>query len=193
LRACVEAGVEPRFVAFAGADAFAYVVAANVNRRHLNDGQRALSAARLATLRKGQKASNAAFAVTQTEAAKLFNVSTDTIQRARLILEDGHQGMVEKVNAGTMSINAAYRILRPVRREESSSAALLTKPDNDNESRQGSRAALIRDMEKVRLGAAGIVAMLSSERADVSSDDIVHTVQAIHRISKKWASVLESR
>jgi N6-adenosine-specific RNA methylase IME4 len=52
-RACLEAGVEPHFEEFDGEDPVAFVVSKNVARRHLDESQRALAAARIATLQKG--------------------------------------------------------------------------------------------------------------------------------------------
>jgi hypothetical protein len=40
--ACVAAGVEPRFVTFSGADPVAFVLSANLHRRHLSTGQQAV-------------------------------------------------------------------------------------------------------------------------------------------------------
>jgi len=40
-RACIEVGVEPRFVEFDGADIVAFVLSANLHRRHLSAGQHA--------------------------------------------------------------------------------------------------------------------------------------------------------
>src|SRR5688572_9487566 len=47
-RACLECGIEPRFVTFDGSDPLAFVISENVTRRHLNESQRAMVASRLA-------------------------------------------------------------------------------------------------------------------------------------------------
>src|SRR4051812_9937781 len=55
LEACRRAGVEPRFVTCEKPDAglLDLVLSLNLHRRHLTEGQRAMIAARLATLGKG--------------------------------------------------------------------------------------------------------------------------------------------
>ena len=50
IRVCLAAGVEPRFIEFAGDDAIAFIISANIERRHLDESQRTMRAARLAPL-----------------------------------------------------------------------------------------------------------------------------------------------
>ena len=50
-RACQLAGVEPVTSEFAGEDPLQFVLSANLHRRHLNESQRALVAARITNLK----------------------------------------------------------------------------------------------------------------------------------------------
>ena len=61
------------------------MVSLNLKRRHLDTSQRGMVAAKLATLKQGQKAYTA-IAVSQEAAAKSLNVSVDSVQRARFIV-----------------------------------------------------------------------------------------------------------
>ena len=107
-RACVAAGVEPHFEVFEGADPVAFVVSKNVARRHLDESQRALAAAKIATLQKGRPIENASIeAFSQNDAAALLNVSRSGVQRAREVLNEGTPELVKAVEAGRVSVSAA--------------------------------------------------------------------------------------
>jgi hypothetical protein len=79
LRACEKAGVAPRYETYAGGDPAGFVVSQNVARRHLNESQRALVAARLANLphggdRRSDQAAILPLEISQTDAARMLNV-----------------------------------------------------------------------------------------------------------------------
>ena len=55
LRACEQVDVEPRFRTYEGDDAVGFVLSENLFRRHLNESQRAMAAARIANMPQGAR------------------------------------------------------------------------------------------------------------------------------------------
>jgi hypothetical protein len=84
----------------------AYVVSLNLRRRHLDESQRALVAARLATLPRGANQHASIGAPSQERAAGLLNVSRSGVQRAREILDEGAPEPIEAVERGRISVSA---------------------------------------------------------------------------------------
>ncbi|GAB3483692.1 Spo0J and IME4 domain-containing protein [Polaromonas eurypsychrophila] len=111
LKACADLGIQPHFeeVKCSYEEARSMAFAANINRRNLSVGQRALLAARLASRKPGQtKASRQIQPVlTQDDAAKLFAVSRDAVQRGCRLLAGGSKATVNAVHTGSMSLNEA--------------------------------------------------------------------------------------
>jgi len=132
---------EPRWEAWDDqCDPLAFVIARNVHRRHLGESQRALAAARLATLCRGQNASRVGHPGAQDQAAQvpatqglretpigasrnetpatitidraadLFNVAPRSVNRARRVLERGDAALVQIVEEGIVSVNDAAKI-----------------------------------------------------------------------------------
>jgi N6-adenosine-specific RNA methylase IME4/ParB-like chromosome segregation protein Spo0J len=112
LRACQELGIEPTFKRLTGdyQQAVSMAFAANVNRRQLGTGQLALLGAQLATRRPGQtKAAKHVEAVlSQAEAATLFGVSRDAIQKASRLILQKNATLLDAVHNGSMTLNEAY-------------------------------------------------------------------------------------
>jgi N6-adenosine-specific RNA methylase IME4 len=111
LRACQVAGVEPTFTVYTGDDPVAYVISLNLRRRHLDESQRAMVAAKLAILGHGGDRSSGKFAAcsvpTQQEAATLLNISERTVRSAREVQEHGSPELVSAVERGAVSVAAA--------------------------------------------------------------------------------------
>lgn len=127
LAACAIAGVEPGYVEYEGDSPTAYVVSANLQRRHLSTSQRAAIAAevlplfeaearrrQLAALRQGdtvpvvenlpQREGKA-----RDEAGRLLDVSGRSVSEAKAIREAAPE-VFERVKAGDLSVNLAAQV-----------------------------------------------------------------------------------
>lgn len=111
-RACREAKVEPRFEKFRGKDPIDYVISTNVARRHLDEGQRSIVAAKLAPLRAGRPGNKPANLpiFTQAEAATKLNISERLVRHARKVLDEGAPELIAAVNSGKMAVSAASEV-----------------------------------------------------------------------------------
>jgi hypothetical protein len=86
--ACVMANVIPQFVEFDGDDPVKFVVSTNLHRRHLNESQRAMVAAKLANMPLGGATYRSANLPTETmisqaEAAQLLNTSERSLRHTK--------------------------------------------------------------------------------------------------------------
>lgn len=114
-RACQEVGVEPRFREYQGSDPRGFVVSLNLERRHLDESQRAIVAARLANMPHGGAEYRSANLpidnkTSQSDAAEMLNVSTRSVTSAKKIINEGDESLIQAVEAGEVSIGAAVTI-----------------------------------------------------------------------------------
>jgi hypothetical protein len=121
-RVCQETGMPARFREWDGNGSLvAFVVSLNLHRRHLTDSQRAMIADHLATLGNGHRASEISEgAFTQPDAARLLQVSVDSIGFARTVHQQGAPELVQAVEQGQVSVSAAALIAQdpPERQRE---------------------------------------------------------------------------
>lgn len=110
--ACNDAGVEPNFVEYQGEDALSYVISLNLNRRHLNESQRAMIGARLANMKVGKKSlyRENSTDITNNDAAQKLNVSDYSIKKAKKVQKEGIEDLQKSVEAGKVSVSAASDI-----------------------------------------------------------------------------------
>ena len=117
MQACLALGIEPKFrtVEMSWEEAKSYVLSVNLTRRHLDTGQRAIIASRMATLEQGrpaadEKAQIQAFSITQREAAESLNVGRATLQQAKKLERVSSPEVVEQVANGKMSLHKASKL-----------------------------------------------------------------------------------
>ena len=112
LKACQELGIEPvvKRVKCDYQQVVSTTFANNVNRRQLGTGQLALLAAQLATRKPGQTNSTKKMeaVLSQSEAAALFGVSRDAVQKACCLIVGNNTALLDGVHTGTMTLNEAY-------------------------------------------------------------------------------------
>jgi len=117
--ACARLDIEPLTRPWDGkGDPLSYVISKNLNRRHLDDSQRAMVATKIATLRSqdtlktGDTLPVTQHFVTQSKAADLMNVSGRTVQKARVVVERGIPELQRAVEGGRVSVSAAEEVAR---------------------------------------------------------------------------------
>lgn len=119
-RACVEVGVEPITKAWdQRGDALTFVISKNLHRRHLDEGQRAMVAARIANMQQGARTDITQICGrSQPEAAKLLNVGMRTVQKAKVIIEKAIPELRSAVEAGKVSVSAAEDVATRPKEEQ---------------------------------------------------------------------------
>jgi N6-adenosine-specific RNA methylase IME4 len=119
-QACQLAGVQPRFEQFKGDDPLAFVISANLRRRHLNESQRGLIARRLATMRQGSRTDLQHSAnlpeVSQDKAAEMMNVSPRTVRTVTAVEREAPD-LIPQIEKGELSATGAMRALKERKRE----------------------------------------------------------------------------
>jgi MT-A70 len=93
---------------YGGEDPVAFVISINLRRRHLDESQRAMVAARLATLKQGARTDISPIGeMSQSDAAALLSIGKRTVERAREVLNQGAPELVHAVEQGKVSVSAA--------------------------------------------------------------------------------------
>jgi hypothetical protein len=108
-RACQRNGIEVRVQTYTGTDPIGFVLSSNLHRRHLSESQRAIVAAKLASLSIGAN-QHTAKGPSIEKASKLLNVGHASIERAKKVLRVGDPSLVEAVVKGGITVSAAAAI-----------------------------------------------------------------------------------
>ena len=102
--------------AYEGDDPVGFVVSLNLRRRHLSESQRAMVAARLASMRAGDNQHSEGLPIGRSSA--LLNVSERSVARAREVLDQGTPELVHAVERGEASVAAAANVATLPEREQ---------------------------------------------------------------------------
>lgn len=161
--ACELAGIEQVVEAKVMDDqeTLAFVVSANLRRRHLNESQRADIAAKMATLKHGgdrkskDQAANRPLdskpVVSQEQAAELMNVSPRSVRRAAKVQREGSDELKAAVSSGDVALSRAEIISELPKAEQAAAIKENPReikegpPENNGVSLKPSKAILIAE------------------------------------------------
>src|SRR5436190_2809434 len=102
----------PPFRPFDGESALQFVLRENIHRRHLDEGQRAVIARRLATMKQGARTDIASIgAMSQPEAAALLRVSRRSVQRVAEVAKKAPE-LLASIEQGKLTLHGATTAAR---------------------------------------------------------------------------------
>lgn len=110
-RACQAIGLKPKTKDYKGDDPVGHVISLNLTRRHLSESQRAMVAAKMATLNHGGVRSKGSIDPLSSEStAKRLNVSEPSVKRARKVLESGTKVLQKAVERDEIAVSTAAEL-----------------------------------------------------------------------------------
>ncbi len=102
---------------YLGDDPAAFVISLNLKRRHLNESQRAMVAAKLANLEDGQRADQVE-GTPIGAASELLNVGRRSVERAKVVQRDAAPELQRAVEQGKVSVSAAADVATKPKEEQ---------------------------------------------------------------------------
>ena len=166
-RACVEEGIEPVFTEFQGDDIVAFVLSANLHRRHLTPGQHAAIVASVTnwagSAKVGRPRNDAPPASTVHDRAAMSGASVRT-QRLADKLAQANPDLAKEVARGEVTLPAAVAKLDDAKPPKAKGAALHHKPEAPAEDLPDGDD-LLADMEELRTRNAQLEAQVATIEA----------------------------
>jgi hypothetical protein len=183
---CLALDIEPRYTEFKGteAQALSFIISKNLKRRHLGEAERAIVAAKIASLPVGrpseQKAPGGAISPTIAETADLMNVSERAVDRARAVADRGTKRLQEAVRDGTLTLTDAAKVASEVPRVQDAAIAAV----------QAGRAKTASRAAKLDEKAAKKRASSQTKRVEAAFGIIVRFLDA-RGLHQKYRGTLE--
>lgn len=123
--ACKESDTAPIYIEYTGNDPIKFVIDLNLHRRHLDNKQRSIVAAKLADMGVGNPA-NSPNSVSQEKAAQLMNVSDRSLRTGKQVQEASPE-LRDKAMSSGISLQTAADIATLPEAEQAKIAALSEK------------------------------------------------------------------
>lgn len=128
LRVCTQLHIEPRVRNYTGKDPLGFSVSENLKRRHLNESQRAMVAAKLLGSQNGNrpitmgtpeaKGANL-HPTTRASAARILNVSKRSVATAKEVLKDASASVIKSIESGKTTVSAVAKQIREKKKNRS--------------------------------------------------------------------------
>lgn len=169
--ACIELDIEVPFRTYRGDDILGHVIALNLHRRHLTESQRAMVAAKMATMKQGDnrftidaqiqastpdeqqalfdapKPAPSITTVSQSEAAAQLNVSRSAVQSATVVRNQGTPELTKAVESGKVSVNTAAKAAQTLTPEKQLDI-IAQAPENLGKAMREEVAKVVEKVEK---------------------------------------------
>jgi len=111
-----------------------FIISQNVNRRHLNESQRSLFAAEIATLEKGANQHSKGSSIDLPTAATMLNVGEASVKRAKNFLAKAAPELIEQVRQGKRRVGSVSTKVLKKSHAEQLKALATDGGDDDNPS-----------------------------------------------------------
>jgi hypothetical protein len=203
LKACEMAGVEPRFTVWQeNGSPTAWVLSVNLHRRHLDESQRAMIAARAkeqfeaeareaqrslagtrkdlgANLRQGRAPKSAE------RAARLVSVSGRSVELASKVIRNGDPELVDAVDRGDVAVSAAATVAGLPKEQQKKAVREKTVRE------AAKRMRAQKPLPLVAINPRGIAALRSGKRTRAKEIEVLKCVLGVVRSgASSWSSLV---
>jgi hypothetical protein len=173
---------EGHFRKYYGTDPIGFVLSVNLHRRHLNESQRAMVGAKMASLEVGDN-QHTIKGCSIEQASKLCKVGISSIVRARKVLGFGDPETIQRVAAGNLSVSkAAAQAASQARAEE----------DGDDEDEDEDTAEVLAEYDnlegKLLIKLSDLNAAKAAEHSEITISKIKSQVGIMKKAAEKAAA-----
>jgi hypothetical protein len=145
-----------------------FVIGQNVNRRHLNESQRALIAADIADIEKGGNQYSKGGSIDLPTAAKMLNVGEASVKRAKNFLTKAAPELVEEVRQGQRRVTSVSKdVLKKPKAEQAKAI------ETEETKRKAAKDNLSERVDKLVKALLAVLKDMEEETAKASAADVI--------------------
>lgn len=155
--ACLELGLVPETEEWQGdeSELLPLIISLNLHRRHLNESQRAMIAAKVANMPLGgatyRSANLQTDGVSQASAADMFNVSERSVASAKKVQEQAAPQVAQAVQQGLMPVSVGAKLAdKPADFQQAVAQRVQNGASPSDAIRETAREALVDDLEDTK-------------------------------------------